>query len=144
MNVRHITNDAGVVRGYSLLKQLRPSHDDAQFHEQLLRQLDTGYCLLAIADDDYVYAIVGYRWCENLARGRYIFIEDFVVDEAVRNGGHGEQLFDALVELADEHGYGSVELDVGIQRQDALRFYLNQRMVTSAFHLALELTPPEV
>ena len=57
----------------------------------------------------------------------------------MRSAGYGGQLFDWLVERARAEGCRTLELDSGVQRFDAHRFYLVRRMSIVSHHFRLVL-----
>jgi GNAT superfamily N-acetyltransferase len=61
------------------------------------------------------------------------------VDEAVRSKGYGQELFEWLIEFAKNCDCMQLELDSGVQRFDAHRFYLRQRMSIKSHHFSLTL-----
>jgi hypothetical protein len=66
----------------------------------------------------------GYRIMESLYAGRFCYVDDLVTDQTARSLGYGGALFDWLVAEARAAGCGRLELDSGVQRFDAHRFYL--------------------
>jgi len=56
-----------------------------------------------------------------------------------RSAGYGGELFDWLVEQAREKDCEHLELDSGVQRFDAHRFYLLKRMEISSYHFSLPI-----
>jgi len=97
--------------------------------------------LLAFLEtEDEVRAVAGYRVLESLFSGKFLYVDDLVTREADRSRGYGSQLFDWLVEQAREHGCESLELDSGVQRFDAHRFYLLKRMNISPYHFRIKVS----
>ncbi len=86
-----------------------------------------------------VCAVAGYRMAESLFAGRYCYVDDLVTDESARSLGHGGALFDWLVAEARAAGCKEFQLDSGVQRFAAHRFYLTKRMVIAAHHFTLDL-----
>ena len=64
---------------------------------------------------------------------------DLVSLDGKRSKGHGKTLFDWLASHARQKGCSYLELDSGVQRFDAHRFYLTNRMIISAHHFRLKL-----
>jgi GNAT superfamily N-acetyltransferase len=79
-------------------------------------------------------AVAGYRVTYKLSAGRFLHIDDLVTDGSVRSQGHGAQLLAWLRTLARTEGCQSVQLDTGVQRTDAQRFYEREGMRRSAYH----------
>ena len=76
---------------------------------------------------------------ESLFAGRFCYVDDLVTDEAGRSLGYGGALFDWLVAEARSAGCQKLDLDSGVQRFAAQRFYLTKRMIISSHHFSLEL-----
>jgi GNAT superfamily N-acetyltransferase len=87
-----------------------------------------------------VRAVAGFRIAEFLAWGRILYVDDLVTASAQRSRGHGQALFDWLVARARANGCAQLHLDSGVQRFDAHRFYLRQRMSITSHHFALQLS----
>ncbi len=66
-------------------------------------------------------------------------MDDLVTDAAGRSQGFGKKLFDWIAAQAREAGCEQLHLDSGVQRFEAHRFYLTQRMVIASHHFSLPL-----
>jgi GNAT superfamily N-acetyltransferase len=74
-----------------------------------------------------------------LAWGQFLYVYDLVVDEAERSKGYGQKLLTWLIEFAQHHNCQQLHLDSGVQRFDAHRFYLQQRMNITSHHFSTNL-----
>jgi GNAT superfamily N-acetyltransferase len=119
--------------------QLRPNLQQADFISRVRRQFDQGYRLSFIRNGSKTVAVAGYRLMDNLSRGRFCYVDDLVTANDVRSKGHGTELMAWLVNFAVTEGCNCLELDSGVQRFDAHRFYLRNRMFISCHHFSLEL-----
>ena len=134
MTVHEPETDAAIEACYPVLSQLRP-HVPAGGFVPLIRRLEAGgYRLAAIADESAVRAVAGYRYLDQLVRGKVLYVDDLVTEEGLRSKGYGAALLDWLFELARKTGCAAFELDSGVQRAEAHRFYFRHRMTISAFH----------
>ncbi|MEO6872487.1 MAG: GNAT family N-acetyltransferase, partial [Chthoniobacterales bacterium] len=125
---------------FPVMRQLRPHfEEEAAFVAQVERQQRAGYRMAFVEDDALVRALAGYRFSESLHAGRFCYVDDLVTDESARSSGYGGALFDWLVAAARAAGCGKFELDSGVQRFAAHRFYLTKRMIISSHHFSLEL-----
>jgi GNAT superfamily N-acetyltransferase len=119
---------------------LRPHLQPEEFVERVRRQeREDGYRIAFLETDGAVHCVAGYRLSENLAWGRFLYVDDLVTAEQHRSHGHGEQVFEWLVQQAREAGCDEFHLDSGVQRFGAHRFYLARRMDITAHHFALKL-----
>lgn len=110
-----------------------------EFLLRVRRQQADGFQLAALTTEDAVVAVAGFRVLENLAWGRFLYVDDLVTDEARRSHGHGEALFAWLVAHARAEGCDQLHLDSGVQRFGAHRFYLARRMDITCHHFAMKL-----
>lgn len=134
------TTDADLAACFPVIAQLRPHLTPEEFSQRVRRQQGSGFQLAACRADGEVVAVAGFRVLENLAWGRFLYVDDLVTDETSRSQGYGEALFDWLVARARVEGCGQLHLDSGVQRFGAHRFYLARRMDITSHHFALKLT----
>lgn len=121
------------------MKQLRPDVREAEFVPIVRRQQASGFELAFLEDEGEVRAVAGFRFIENLFSGRILYVDDLVTDAAARSRGHGRALLTWLIEQAKSKDCTHLELDSGVQRFDAHRFYSANRMVISSHHFRLKV-----
>lgn len=119
--------------------QLRPNLQEKDFVATIRKQFKEGYRLAFIRRKRKVVAAAGFRIMSGLFWGRHCYLDDLVTDERARSQGLGKELMDWLCEFARAEGCQRLELDSGVQRFAAHRFYLRQRMWISCHHFSLEL-----
>ena len=124
---------------WPVMSQLRPHLREEDFVPLVRRQFPEGYCLAFIRENGKVAAVAGFRILSCLAWGRFCYVDDLVTDERTRSQGKGKELLDWLKNRAREEGCARFELDSGVQRHGAHRFYLRERMWISCYHFSLEL-----
>lgn len=133
-------SDAELHRCFEVMRELRPHVATfAEFLERVRRQHEQGYLLAYLEAEDQVRAVAGYRYLEMLFHGRILYVDDLVTRAADRSAGYGGRLFDWLVDQARQHDCDHLELDSGVQRFDAHRFYLTKRMKIASHHFSLPL-----
>ncbi len=128
MVIRIALSEAEIESCFAVLSQLRPELERDQFVGRILRQQRRGYRLAYVEADGRAVAVAGYRISEKLSSGRFLFVDDLVTDEGERSKGHGALLLKWLQQEAAAAGCDSVQLDTGIQRKDAQRFYSREGM----------------
>ena len=127
-----------------VMRELRPLfHEPEQFVERVVRQQKEGYQLAFLESEGEVCAVAGYRFLESLFSGKFLYVDDLVTRESDRSCGFGGQLLDWLIEQAREHGCENLELDSGVQRFDAHRFYFSKRMSISSYHFRIKIEQKE-
>jgi GNAT superfamily N-acetyltransferase len=140
LTIKNVQKKDAVERCYPVMAKLRPHLTQIEFVEQVMRQMsEGGFGLLLAEVNGGVAGVAGYRILENLAWGRFLYVDDLVTDEKWRSQGVGAALFDFLVEAARENGCKQLHLDSGVQRHGAHRFYLAKRMDITSHHFGLKL-----
>lgn len=131
-------------RAAPALLELRP---DAGPLDALISRVDaqraSGYRVVGGFDDgqDEAAAVIGFKVTENLAWGRYLYIEDVVTRARGRGRGHAPALMEWVLDEGRRSGCGQVHLNsgVGSNRRGAHRFYFNSGLQISAHHFSMEL-----
>jgi GNAT superfamily N-acetyltransferase len=139
----HVAEDEqSIARCFPVMAQLRPHIASDAFASQVQRQREScGYRLAYAIQADQVVAVAGFRVTECLAWGKFLYVDDLVTDDACRSAGWGKRLLDWLINRAREEGCDQLHLDSGVQRFEAHRFYLRERMNFTSHHFAIDLRP---
>jgi GNAT superfamily N-acetyltransferase len=141
MSIHLATTDAEIMDCYPVMQALRPHIAEQQFLSTVRRQEQTGYRLAFVKARVGVVAVSGFRIGENLAWGRFLYVDDLVTAPGQRSRGHGGGLLSWLEELAAREGCGQLHLDSGIQRTDAHRFYERAGMTMTSLHFVADTVP---
>ena len=140
MRIAIAESDDELRRCYDVMRELRTHIATAEeFLERVTRQREQGYIVAFLEAGGEVRAVAGYRFQEMLFHGRVLYVDDLVTRAADRSAGWGGKLFDWLVEQARQRDCDYFELDSGVQRFDAHRFYLLKRMKITSHHFSLAL-----
>ena len=139
ISITHAEDRDSLSGCHPVMVQLRPHLTTDDFVTQSLRQMQDGYRLARAEVAGKVVALAGYRIMENLAWGRFLYVDDLVTAEGARSHGVGAAIFDFLVRTAREAGCAELHLDSGVQRFGAHRFYFAQRMAITSYHFAMKL-----
>lgn len=127
-------------RCYPVMAELRPHVTEKVFLERVARQRESGgYQLAYVEDAGAMHSVTGYRFIENLAWGKFLYVDDLVTAEASRSQGYGELLFQWLVCEAKTAHCDELHLDSGVQRFGAHRFYLRLGMNITCHHFGMKM-----
>lgn len=85
---------------------------------------------------DRCVAVAGWRIMATTVCDRKLYVDDLVTAASARGQGTGKALLDELSERARAAGCAAVDLDSGVQRGDAHRFYMREGMTIVSFHFA--------
>ncbi len=134
MQIRIAQSDDDIARCFAVMVQLRP-HLEKEFFVPLIRSMiQDGYQLAYLEAEARVHAVAGFRITTMLARGRHMYVDDLVTNDADRSRGYGAQLLRWLAEQARAAGCQEIDLDSGVQRHAAHRFYFRHGMEITSFH----------
>jgi GNAT superfamily N-acetyltransferase len=139
MDIQLANTDSEIAACYAVMRELRPHIAESDFLPQVRRQQRSGYRVAFVRGERGAVAVAGFRIGENLAWGRFLYVDDLVTLPAERSHGHGGRLLSWLREHAVKEGCEQLHLDSGVQREDAHRFYLREGMVMASLHFALQL-----
>lgn len=141
MEIHTAITDAEINACYPVMRELRPHIAEDKFLSRIRSQEKTGYRLVFIRIPDGVVTVAGFRIGENLAWGRFLYVDDLVTLPGLRSHGYGAKLLSWLKEHAEKEGRQQLHLDSGIQREGAHRFYERQGMKMASFHFVEDIAP---
>lgn len=133
----HIDTPQDGLACFDVMRELRPHLSSASaFAEQVRRQAEQGYRLLAVWDGAQVAALAGYRLQENLLYGRFLYVDDLIAAANVRRCGLGGMLIDALRAEARRQA-------CGVMRGAASVIYFYRRIVMTTLRLPYSTLSPD-
>ncbi len=141
MTIALAQTDSEIARCFPIMQQLRPHLFESEFVTRVRTMQQAGFYLAALEVDGTVAAVAGYRFLEKLFSGRNLYVDDLVTDGQQRSRGHGAALLNWLYAQAQTHDCTQLELDSGVQRFEAHRFYFRERLHISAYHFVIKLLP---
>lgn len=140
VKIKIAENDDELKKCYPVMQQLRPNIHPDEFLRKTRHQKQLfSYNIVYLTVDDEVASVAGFRITENLGYGKFLFIDEFITDKNKRSLKYGDKLFDWLTAFAKSLSCNEVQLDAGVMRHDAHRFYLRKRMKITSHHFILEL-----
>jgi GNAT superfamily N-acetyltransferase len=139
MNIALANSNEQILACYPVMAELRPHLKAGEFTALITRLAQLTGLQLAFLEDDGIKAVAGFRLSEWLAGGKYLEIEDLVVEDGARSKGYGGRLFDWLVEFGKRNDCDQLRLVSNVKRVDAHRFYINKDMTLEAHYFSLDL-----
>lgn len=124
---------------YPAMHELRPHIIETAFLARIRRQAHSGYRLVFARARQEPVAVAGFRLGENLAWGRFLYVDDLVTLSAHRSRGFGTALLSWLKDHARSHGCQQMHLDSAAERLAAHRFYERAGMKKAGLHFVAEL-----
>ena len=83
--------------------------------------------------------VAGWRIVSNSSAGRKLYVDDLVTCSVDRSSGVGAALLAELERRARSLGCTALDLDSGVQRGDAHRFYFREGFTIRSFHFSKAL-----
>lgn len=131
--------DEEIQNCFAVMSQLRPHLEASDFIRRIRSQQRNGFQLAYLQTGDSTQAVAGFRILEMLAHGRFLYVDDLITNGSSRSRGQGKALFNWLCDYARAQGCQSIQLDSGVQRFEAHRFYFRQRLTIASYHFARKL-----
>lgn len=127
-------SDSDIERTYLVMSQLRPHVPAAGFVARVRSMEQGGFQLAYLEHEGEVAAVAGFRIMDQLVSGRVLYVDDLVTNADSRSLGHGAALLDWLRDFARRDGCEYLELDSGVNRAGAHRFYFRHELSIVGYH----------
>jgi len=134
MVIRQAETDEDIQNCFDVISQLRPHLKVDEFVSVVRTQIQDGYRLACVLENNEVVAVAGFRINRSLSWGKYLYVDDLITAEDKRSRGFGKALLRWLKDEANNQGCGQLHLDSGVQRKDAHRFYEREGLALPAYH----------
>ena len=134
-----MVSDEEILSTFEVMRQLRTHLTEDEYLEKIRRMRRSGYRLAAVLDGGRVRCVAGFRIQEYLSLGRHLYVDDLITAEDARSEGHGRRMLDWLADEARRDGCGQINLDSGVQRHEAHRFYFRKGMNISSYNFRKDL-----
>lgn len=138
--IHRATTDSEILACYAVMCELRPHLVETEFVATVRRMQQQGFRLASLATDGVVQAVAGYRIVEMLRTGRMVEIDDLITSDRARSSGCGKALIEWVAAEARAENCSVLELNSGVHRADAHRFYFRERMHVLGFHFSTALS----
>lgn len=123
-----------------VLLELRPHLTAPSFSAVYAEGHPQGLRFTAAYDGGRCVGVAGWRLVATTANLRKLYVDDLVTRAEARSSGVGRTLLAALAQRAEAAGCTVIDLDSGVQRADAHRFYMREGLTISSFHFARQLS----
>lgn len=131
--ITECTNDA-IAANYPLLKQLYTDLTEADYRQRILELQSMGYRQAGITEAGATIAVAGFHTASHLSSGKYLYVDDLVVDNNHRAKKYAKSLLHWLEEEALRLGCGYIFLDAFVENKPAHKLYHSQGFAIAAFH----------
>lgn len=132
--IRKLSTIEEMLPSYHLITQLSPQLTQQEYETLLADMVPHNYFQVAVYDGHNCTAVSGYWICAKLYSGRYMEIDNFVVDTAYRSKGVGKILLDWMTEEAKINNCRTIMLDAYVENFKAHHFYYREGFIARGFH----------
>lgn len=139
MELRRLTTVEQMLPHFELVRQLTASLTFEEYKALLAAMIPHNYAMIAAFEGDRCLGLSGYWIGHKLYSGKYMEIDNFIVDESAREQGIGGALVDQLEEEARNEGCRVLMLDAYVENFNAHRFYYRQGFHARGFHYLKQL-----
>ena len=119
---------------YRLVQQLSAHLSEADYEAMLKEMIPHNYFQVAAYVDGECVAVSGYWLATKFYCGKYLEIDNFVVDEKHRNAEIGQKLLQWIEEEAFQQNCKLLMLDASVENFPAHRFYHRHGFHARGFH----------
>lgn len=140
--VRELLTLEEMIAQYPLLQQLNPTLTAEAYESMLPDMLRRGYRQVGVFLGAHCVGLSGFWVNTKLYCGRYIEMDNVIVDAAHRSSGIGKILADWIVEKGRAVGCQVAMLDVYVHNKNAHRFYHREGYTILGFHMQRPLESP--
>ncbi len=129
-----------MLKMFPLIQQLNPAMTSARYSELLHAMVRQGnYFQVACFDNEKCLGLTGVWIGTQLWCGKFIEIDNFVVDQAYRKQGIGQKLVRWVEERAEKENCEMIRLDTYVTLDAAHRFYFARGFRIEGFHMTKRL-----
>lgn len=130
-----------MAEGYRLIRQLNPEITEQEYLQRLPEMVKAGYFQVVLRDkENNIVALSGIWINTKLYSGKYLEMDNVVVDMLVRSNGVGSELFKYAEKLARENNCKCIMLDAYKENIKAHGFYVRKGFVSRGFHFIKKLS----
>lgn len=134
LQIKELTTIDEIAAQINTIRFLYPNISLEKYKSFLSEMLPHNYIQIAVFEDDICLGLTGCWSATKLWTGKYLEIDNFVVNPEYRSKGIGKMLTDYVDKKAIELNCSSIVLDAFTGNFGAHRFYYNQGYAPRGFH----------
>lgn len=134
ITLRTLTTVEEMLPHWRLVVQLTADLSQEAYGALLREMVPHNYFQVAAFEGEACIGLSGYWIGHKLYSGKYLEIDNFIVDEAHRGKGVGERMLDRMAEEARRAGCHVLMLDAYVENFKAHRFYYRNGFHARGFH----------
>lgn len=132
--IKELTTIPEMLAQIETIKFLYPNLSTEKYESYLLEMIPHNYTQIAVFEKEVCLGLTGCWSATKLWTGKYLEIDNFVVNPDYRSRGIGRLLTDYVEKKALDLNCSSIVLDAFTGNFGAHRFYYNQGYAPKGFH----------
>ncbi|CAM3591850.1 GNAT family N-acetyltransferase [Flavobacterium chungbukense] len=132
--IKELTTISEMLSHIETIKFLYPNLSKEKYESYLLEMIPHNYTQIAVFEKEVCLGLTGCWSATKLWTGKYLEIDNFVVNPDYRSRGIGKLLTDYVEKKALDLNCSSIVLDAFTGNFGAHRFYYNQGYAPKGFH----------
>lgn len=127
--IRRLNSKSDFESFFPLISQLRKHLDKDSYFASLQKMIAENYELWGFVRDGKLLGFMGMREYTDFVRGTHLYIDDLVVDEAMRSRGIGAKLLEFAEQQARSRKLPSLRLACAIENTGGAKFYEKEKWI---------------
>jgi ribosomal protein S18 acetylase RimI-like enzyme len=132
--IQILSQKSEMLNQFDVVKQLYTDFAFEKYGTLLDEMLLNNYKQIIIVENNETIALTGFWIGTKLWCGKYVEIDNFIVDEKYRGKKIGDILVKEILKIADEEKATQICLDAYTTNFSAAKFYMNHGFVPKGFH----------
>jgi GNAT superfamily N-acetyltransferase len=117
-----------------IIVQLSPDLKADDYAKMLAEMVPHNYRQVGVYDNEKLIGVSGYWIASKLYCGKYLEIDNFVIDKEYRSKNIGKMMVEWMSGEARRNGCRSMLLDAYVENFKAHKFYYSQGFIARGFH----------
>ena len=119
---------------FSLVAQLTPNITEYEYTQMINEMVRSGYFQLHVYFENKLVAVCGIWIATKIYSGKYLEMDNVVVDENYRSIGIGKIICEKCELIAKANSCKTLMLDAYLENERAHEFYLKHGFIKRGFH----------
>ncbi|TXK51994.1 GNAT family N-acetyltransferase [Pontibacter qinzhouensis] len=132
--IQEIQGIGAMLEQFHLIAQLNPAMSKSRYAQLLAQMLPNGYRMVGVFVADACVGLSGFWINTKLYSGKYLEVDNFVIDATHRSGGLGKALSDWMEQEARAHQCDTIMLDAYVPNSAAHKFYFREGYHIKSYH----------
>lgn len=132
--IAEIQSKKEILETHSLLKQLQPELSAKEMKTCLELMIPMGYRMFGVYESKKLVGCTGIWTGAKFYCGKYMEIDNFILDKKYRSKGIGKLLTDYIAKLAKKEKCKVIMLDAYTTNHASHKFYLREGFIIKGYH----------